>query len=194
VPRRQLLDARQVGEVRHGARQRGQRADRLARQVEQAAAEQLPRARDLVAEVVVLASRHLVAPLGAEVEQDAEDLRARHAVDDRVVDLGQHRHAPLGQAVDDVELPQRVRAIERPRDDACDLLGERMLVARRRGGGLADVEVEVEVLVLDPVRVVQAERHLGQAPAEGRQQVQALADEPADVLAGQSAPGAVDGS
>ena len=64
-----------------------------------------------------------------------------------------------------------------------------LVVAGRRHRRLADVEVEVEVGVLDPVRVVEAERHLGELPAERRQHVDALADQPADVLAAQRAAG-----
>jgi hypothetical protein len=44
------------------------------------------------------------------------------------------------------------------------------------------MEVQVEVRVLDPVRVVDPERHLHEPPAERRQQVQALRDEAADVV------------
>ena len=44
------------------------------------------------------------------------------------------------------------------------------------GGGervVADVEVEVEVRVLDPERVVETERHLAQAPTQRLEEVQA---------------------
>ena len=47
------------------------------------------------------------------------------------------------------------------------------------GGGhgrVADVEVEVEVGVLDPVRVVEPERHLPQPPAQRLEEVEAAFD------------------
>jgi hypothetical protein len=44
------------------------------------------------------------------------------------------------------------------------------------------MEVQVEVRVLDPVGQIDPERHLHEAPAERRQQVQPLPDQPADVL------------
>jgi hypothetical protein len=47
--------------------------------------------------------------------------------------------------VDDVDLPQRAAAVERSGEDPRDGLGELAVVAGRRDGGLADVEVEVEV-------------------------------------------------
>ena len=90
-------------------------------------------------------------------------------------------HAWLRQAVDEVDLPQRAVAIERAGEDAGDGLGEPAVVARRRDGGLADVEVQVEVGVLDPVRQVDAERHARETPLQRRQEVDALADEPAEV-------------
>ena len=58
--------------------------------------------------------------------------------------------------------------------------------ARRRHGVVADVEVDVEVGVLDPVRQVEAERHLDEPPAERRQLVDALEDD----LLGRLDPGA----
>ena len=73
------------------------------------------------------------------------------------------------EPVDQVELPQRVGAVERARRDARDLLGELVVGAGRRERDLADVEVQVEVDVVDPVGVVEAERDLGEAPAQRRE-------------------------
>src|SRR5206468_2427754 len=67
------------------------------------------------------------------------------------------------------------------------------VVARPWQRELPHVEVEVEVGVVDPVRVVEAERHLGEPPAERGQQRQALLHEPLYVagveLAARSARG-----
>jgi hypothetical protein len=104
-----------------------------------------------------------------------------------MVDLAEHHHVAGVVAVDQVELPQRAGAVERARDDPRGLLGELLVVA---GGGeceLADVEVEVEVLVVNPVRVVEPERDLDEAPAERRQQRQPLGDQRLDVRAGEGA-------
>ncbi len=122
-----------------------------------------------------------LAALRREVEQQAHDLRARQPVDDGVVDLREHRRVPGAQAVDEVQLPQRPRAVQRPGDDARDLRGELRVGAGPGEGELAHVVVEVEVVVVDPVGVVEAERHLGQAPAQRRQQRQALGQQPLDV-------------
>ena len=77
------------------------------------------------------------------------------------------------EALDDVDLPQRAAAVERTADDAGDLVGELLGVARRREREVPDVEVEVEVRVGDPVGAVEAERYLHHAPAEGLDQVAA---------------------
>jgi hypothetical protein len=90
--------------------------------------------------------------------------------------------------VDEVQLPQRPRAVERARDDPRHLLGELFVTARGGQGELAHVEVEVEVDVVDPVGIVEPERHLGRTPAQGRQQRQPLGQKQLDVLDRQLAP------
>ena len=167
---------RRLVEVRQRRRQRAQQPQRVARQAQQPAPEHLQLAR-----VAVQAARRAAAgasrPSGRQVEQHAHDLGPREAVHQRVVDLREHRRAVRSEPVDQVHLPERARAVERPRDDARHLLGELLVVARRRERQLAHVEVEVEVGVVDPVRVVEPERHLGEPPAQRRQQRQALGDQ-----------------
>ena len=87
------------------------------------------------------------------------------AVDRGVVVLREQRPAAVLEALDDVDLPQRAGAVHRPADDAGDLLGELVAAAGRRQAHVADVEVEVEVRVHHPVRVVEAHRHLDDAAA-----------------------------
>ena len=84
-------------------------------------------------------------------------------------------------ALDDVELPQRPRAIQRQRHDPRDLVGELLVGARRRERHLAHVVAEVDLGLLDPVRMVEPERHLGEAPAQRRQLGGALLDQPRDL-------------
>ena len=47
---------------------------------------------------------------------------------------------------------------------------------RRRHRGVADVEVEVEVRVVDPERVVEVERHVAQPPAQRLEEVEPALD------------------
>ena len=58
-----------------------------------------------------------------------EKLGDRGAVNGGMVDLRQHRDAPVLEAMDQVELPERPGAIERPRDDPRHLLGEHPAIA-----------------------------------------------------------------
>jgi hypothetical protein len=106
-----------------------------------------------------------------------------------VVDLREQPEPAVRQAVDEVELPQGPRAVQRTGEDARDGLGEAAVVARRRDRALADVEVEVEVGVVDPVGQVDSERDVDEPAAQGREQVDALRDEPAEVGHLQPSPG-----
>jgi hypothetical protein len=159
-------------EVRQRARQPAQRAHALLRDAGEAAGEHLE-LTGLVPADRCRSRGGQAAPLGRRVEQDAEDLGARHAIDGGMVHLGQDRHAVAVEAVDEVELPQWAGAIQRPGDDACDLLSEHAGIAGSGERQLADVELEVELGLVVPVGVVEAERHLDQSPVKRRQQVQA---------------------
>jgi hypothetical protein len=92
-----------------------------------------------------------------EVEQDRQDLVAGDSVHRRVMDLGQQGVAAALQSADQVDLPQRPSPIQRAGDDPRHLVGELVIVARRGESDLTDVEVQVEVRILDPVRMVQTE-------------------------------------
>ena len=115
-----------------------------------------------------------LAALGREVEQQRHDLGAAEPVDHGVVDLRQHADEPGLVALDHVQLPQRPRAVERPRHDPRHLVGELLVGARRRERHLAHVVAEVDLGLLDPVRVVEPERHLGEPPAQRRELRRAL--------------------
>src|SRR4051794_22210482 len=132
---------------------------------------------------VVLSRRQVVAPLGRQVQQQAHDLRARQPVDESVVDLREDGCIAGLEPVDHVELPQRPRPVERAREDARHLLAQLRVGARRGQCELAHVEVEVEVRVVDPVRIVEPERDLDELPLERRQERQPLAQERLQVAA-----------
>jgi hypothetical protein len=134
------------------------------------------------------------APLGRRVEQDTEDLGTRHAIDGGVVHLGEDRHPVAVEPVDEVELPQGAGAVQRPGDDARDLLGEHARIAGSWERQLADVELEVELGLVVPVGVVEPERHFDQSPVKRRQQVQASGHQVADRVVGELSARAVLGS
>ena len=94
------------------------------------------------------------------------------------MNLREQPHASVLETVDQVELPQRLGAVERAREDPSDLLGELRIRGRRGQRQLAHVVLQVEVRVVDPVRVVEPERDLLQAPSEGLQQREPVRHQP----------------
>ena len=102
--------------------------------------------------------------------------------------LGDHREAArrhtlhVVQPFDDVELPQRTVEIERTRDEASHLDAQLSPVTRRRQSDVTNVKLEVEVGILDPVRVVKVERHPHQPLAKDARLVQPLVDVVEDPL------------
>ena len=117
-----------------------------------------------------------------------QHLGAALAVDRRVVELGVEGEAALRDAgdvvepLDDVRLPQRLAAVERPRVDARHLDAELAPVTRGRQCDVAHVELDVDVVVLDPVGTVEVERHRDQAAPEDRRAVEPRLEEIQDVL------------
>ena len=93
--------------------------------------------------------------LGALVEQHLPQVDGGHAVHERLVGLRQHRDAAVGEALDEVDLPQRLGAVQRTGDDAGDQLAQLLEAAGARQCGAAYVVAEVEVRVVDPDRVGQ---------------------------------------
>ena len=94
------------------------------------------------------------------------------AVDGGVVDLRERGDVASLEPFDDPALPQRTVAVEGHLDEIGRERGELTLAARRRDRDVVEVLVEVEVGVLDPEWMVDAERDLGEAAAERRGQVQ----------------------
>ena len=70
--------------------------------------------------------------------------------------LGDDREPVLGEALDEVDLPQGAGAVEGPGLDAGDELLELLVGARARQGAAAHVVAHVEVPVVDPHGVGEA--------------------------------------
>jgi hypothetical protein len=120
--------------------------------------------------------------------QQRGDLVALGDVDRRVVDLQQHGEAAHRQveeaveALDHVHLPQRALQVQRPGVDARGLDAELAPVAGLGQGDVAHVVFDVEVLVLDPVGIVEVERHAQDLLAEHRQLAEPAFDMGQDLL------------
>ena len=107
--------------------------------------------------------RRLVGLEGAQVR---DQVGARDAVDGGVVHLGEHGDLVVVVPLDHPHLPQRAGAVERLSGEVAAELDELGVPTGLRQGQTVDVPVDVEVLVLDPDRVVQLERHLAQLAGE----------------------------
>ena len=125
--------------------------------------------------------------VGLEVEELGQQLGPRHAVDGGVVDLRHQTHVAVLEPLDDVHLPQRLGAIELAAAHVAHVAGQLLEAARRRQRGAAQVVVEVEVLVVDPIGVAEAQRHLHQPAPEHGGQGQARPDQVAQFLEGVAA-------
>ena len=90
------------------------------------------------------------------------------------MELRDQRHLAADDPVDVPHLPQRPAPVELVAHQHPEQVADLLPAAGRRHRDAADVLVDVEVLVLDPHRAVEVERHLLQLPAELRHAVHAL--------------------
>ena len=90
-----------------------------------------------------------------------------------MVGLGQQREAIVGESLDQPQLPQRARAVERLREHPAGEALELLVAAGPGERGVAHVEGDVEVRIVDPHRAALAERDEGQPLAVARDEVQA---------------------
>ena len=115
-------------------------------------------------------------PVGREVEQHAGEVDARDAVDQRVVGLREQGEAAVVQALDEPQLPQRLRAIQALGEHAPGERQQRRFVTGLGQGGVADVVGEVERRVVDPQRPAGLERRDRELLAVAGDEVQARLD------------------
>ena len=105
-----------------------------------------------------------------------EERSHRDTVGERVMDLPDRRDAPAGEPFEEPELPERMASIERdardPRDDGVHLARP----PRRGHGGLPHVVVEIEIGILDPHGMMEAERYFDQATPERGQEMEPRAE------------------
>ena len=122
--------------------------------------------------------------VGLEVEEDRGDVDPGDAVDERVVALADDREAVALEALDQPQLPERLRAVELLGEDPRGEVAQLLLGAGGGEGGLADVVVEVEVGVVDPDRAALAEGDEAELLAEAGDEVQARLDVVAELFVG----------
>jgi len=119
---------------------------------------------------------------GVEVHEHGQHLGAGDPVDHRVVHLHVQRLTSTGHTMDQVALPQRVLAAQRGLGQSGHLLGELFIGAGCGQTDLPDVMLQVRCRRVHPVGQVEPQGHLPQTPAQRFDQVQAAADQRADLL------------
>ena len=115
-------------------------------------------------------------PLGRQVEEHGREVDAGDAVDHRVVRLGDQREPPVLEALDEPQLPQRLRAVQALGEHARAHGEQRVLVAGRGQRRVAHVVGEVERRVVDPQRAAGLERRRRELLAVARDEVQPRLD------------------
>ncbi len=110
--------------------------------------------------------------VGRAVEQNRHQVHAGDPVHQRVVGLGQQDEAAVLQALGQPQLPQRLVAVQRLREDPPCQGAQLLLGARRGQRGRAHVVLEVEVRVVDPLRAPLPQRDGRQPLAVAGDQVQ----------------------
>ncbi len=98
-----------------------------------------------------------------------------------MVHLGEERGAVALEAFDDMHLPQRTVGVELAAHDTRDEGIQLGAPAGRRQAGPAQVVVDLEVGVVDPHRMVQAERNAHRPLAQRGDEVDPLLDDPSDL-------------
>ena len=117
---------------------------------------------------------------GRQIHPARQQIRRGHPVGERVVDLADHRDPVVGQAFNEVHLPQRVIAVQRRAGDLTDGLVQLATTARRPQPPRPHVIRQVDVTVLPPHRVVHLERNVNQLIAKRLQLVEPAVDHPAE--------------
>ena len=114
--------------------------------------------------------------VGGWVEHDRRDVDRCDPVDERMVHPRDQAGAASRQSLDEVDLPERARAVQAVGHQVADQLLELLAAAGRGERHAAHVAVGVEVAVLHPDRVRDPERGLVEAHRVVRYQVDALAE------------------
>ena len=150
----------------HGAGSQQHGAARLVDEVHRRPGEHLAVARDPLGRLLQPGRERQNVTLRVAIEHEHEKLGTGGAVDRGVVDLREDAEPTVRQALDDIGLPERPAPIEGALDDPCDDLGDLVVTPGRWHAAVADMEVEVEVGILDPVGQVESEGNLDEPATE----------------------------
>ena len=175
-----LQRARHVGEGLH-------ELDVLLQRVADGRRCELDHPELIAMQALPFARRLHLARLGRDVHDRGRERDAGLAIDAGVMHLRIQRDTsttsgPGFQPVDHEELPQRPAAVEQRRVQPCNVLLQLSMRARLRQRDPTDVIVDVDLVVLDPHRIRQLERHQRELAREHGRDVQAIDDVLLEVL------------
>ena len=112
---------------------------------------------------------------GCQTAQLGKQVRPGHAVDHGVVHLEHHRHRILaGAALDHPHLPQRAVAVQRQPGDVATDLGQLAPPSRRRHTDAVQMAPQLEILVVDPHRMIQVQLVVGELHPKFRHRAHAV--------------------
>ena len=111
-----------------------------------------------------------------------QQVRRGDAVGQGVMDLAEYRDPAVGQALDQIHLPQRPASVQGRARDPADRFVELAASARSVHLAVPDVVVEVDLGVLPPHRMVELERNVDQLIAERIEPVEPAVDDLAQLL------------
>jgi hypothetical protein len=132
--------------------------------------------------------RRFDVELIAEAVNRLEQLRSGFAIERRVVELDVEREAAFGdvadvlQPLDDIDFPQRLGAVQWTRMDAGDLDHQLSPVAGGGQGNMADVVLDIDFAIFQPVGTVDAERRHDQTPTENLDRIGAATEKVENLL------------
>ena len=167
--RTESLVRRAAGQPHHGAAdfvRRTQSPDRAPDEAGERVAHQPCRRREARRDPGRRGLGHRT-PLGSQVEQLGQHLRAGHAVDDGVVHLGDQPDHPVCHALNDVHLPRRLLRRERAAHHIGDRGPELGVPPGRGQRDPVQMIGQVEFGIIHPARVIQSEGD-GHEPAPER--------------------------
>ena len=158
------------GRVRGGGRSGAQRADAVGERPR----DRVQRPADASGAPPWLpGDRGLRCHVGLGVEDQVDDLQRGEPVDERVVDLAHHPDPPVLEPGHQEDLPQRPRPVQRSGEDRrAERLEARVADPVVRRCERHDVGREIELGVIDPARLGQAQRRRLEPPAAPRDLVQ----------------------
>jgi hypothetical protein len=120
-----------------------------------------------------------------EIAHELAEARARHAVDEAVMRLGEHRNPAALETLDVPHLPQRKAPVELVAEEHAAELTELPHAAGRWNTDAVEVVLDIEIQILDQEGPIQTEGYLAQPHRESGCPADPLCGVPLELLEGE---------